>query len=100
MTGAGHDHLMAVMNDIMDALTTEQKHRRENPLTWILNERRVVLEKVNEWRARRGLSLATNEHIETIESSAIGHSDYTKKFSLYAAELALGVHWIDERGLI
>ncbi|MFS0885130.1 hypothetical protein [Aeromicrobium sp. 179-A 4D2 NHS] len=100
MTAAEHRHMMAVMDDVKTALVAEQQKRRENPMTWRLNEERVVLEKVNEWRAKTGLKPVMREHIETIESSANGHSDYTEKFSLYAAELAVGVHWIDERGLV
>lgn len=44
---------------------------------------------VNKARADRGLPSVSLAEVARVEQQAFGHSDYTKKFALYCAELAL-----------
>jgi len=46
---------------------------------------------VNKERLDQGLALVTIESVERVETMAEGHSDYSSKFALYCAELALGL---------
>lgn len=58
-------------------------------LEWVAKERIAMLNAVNDIRAERGVSLLRLDDIARVEQMASGHSDYTKKFALYCAELAL-----------
>jgi uncharacterized protein YkwD len=63
---------------------------RGNPeVAWAAYERAKVLEAVNQVRAEFHLPPVTAEDVFRAEQMAVGHSDYTKKFALYCAELAL-----------
>jgi hypothetical protein len=56
---------------------------------WVLAERRAVLTKVNELRATNGWAAVDEATlVKKAEWMASGHSDYTTKYSLYAASLA------------
>lgn len=57
---------------------------------WAVYERSVMLGRVNRWRKMAGLPLANAELVARVERQASGHSDYTAKFALYCAEIALG----------
>jgi len=52
---------------------------------------RVMLAEVNYFREVRGLALVAMADLERVERQAVGHSDYTTKFALYASELAEGL---------
>jgi hypothetical protein len=60
-------------------------------LEWILYERGVMLEAVNVIRLERDLPLVTLAEIEKVEALATGHVDYSRKFALYCAEMALAM---------
>lgn len=59
---------------------------------WNVIECQTMLEAVNRVRADAGRPLATLEDIYRAERGAVGHSDYSSKFALYCAELALQLH--------
>lgn len=56
-------------------------------LQWVIDERKTMLDAVNAERFRRGLLPVTN--VDKAERCAMGHVDYTQKFALYCAELAV-----------
>lgn len=58
---------------------------------WALEERRAVLAEVNAIRAERGKQpIDERTLLRKAERQASGHCDYTSKYALYAAELAMG----------
>ncbi len=59
-------------------------------LAWTLYERAVMLKAVNVVRSQRGFPLAIEEDVRRADCCAAGHTDYSQKFALYCAELALG----------
>jgi len=56
-------------------------------LEWIIYERKIMLDVVNAERFRRGLPAVVD--VGKAERCAMGHIDYTQKFALYCAELAV-----------
>lgn len=58
---------------------------------WAVYERQVMHEAVNKLRAGFSLPPVPLTAVERVEQLAVGHSDYTAKFSFYCAELAEGV---------
>jgi len=56
-------------------------------LQWVIDERKTMLDAVNSERFRRGLPAVID--IGKAERSAMGHVDYTQKFALYCAEMAV-----------
>ena len=55
---------------------------------WAAYERALMHEKVNEIRSARGLPAVPVEDILHVERQAVGHSDYSRKFAFYCAEIA------------
>jgi hypothetical protein len=55
---------------------------------WVAAERELMHHLVNQERKARGLAKLLVSEIERVELLAVGHSDYTRKFALYCAELA------------
>ena len=68
----------------------EQRGRRPQPNDWHRFEMEAMLEAVNHERKLIKHPPVTMEKLETIERTASGHFDYSSKFALYCAELALG----------
>lgn len=58
-------------------------------LEWIVFERDKLLELINLRRARISAPPVDMAAVERIENSAVGHSDYTLKLAIRAAELVL-----------
>lgn len=56
-------------------------------LEWIAAEHDAMRNLVNDLRVERGLPLIDPRHIARAEQMAAGHSDYTKKYALYCADL-------------
>jgi len=81
-------HMLDVRIRLARALARAQEHRDERqPLGWVAYERAVMLRLVNE---ERGMQMpVTLADIERVEGWALGHSDYSSKFALYCAELAV-----------
>jgi len=73
----------------LNRLVESQKQRKVRA-DWVFFERGVMLAAVNEERTRSNLPPCCVEMIEKVERLAVGHSDYSSKFALYCAELALG----------
>jgi phosphopantetheine adenylyltransferase len=61
----------------------------DGELEWVTYERETMHTAVNEARAELGYQPVDVTAIERAEQSAGGHFDYTKKYALYCAELAL-----------
>lgn len=85
----------AVREEIKKTLVAEQGKRDEHRESdesglpaWMALEQQVVFAEVNQVRATGGLPPVEFAVIERIEQMACGHSDYTSKFCLYAAEVA------------
>lgn len=79
-----------VFEEILHALDveTEQRPRR---LTgeWITRERVCVWATVNKIRDRFGLPAVAIADVERAEKTAVGHSDYVRKYAHAAADLVL-----------
>jgi hypothetical protein len=56
---------------------------------WITKEREFMLQQVNIERAGLHKPAKTMADIRRVETMAMGHSDYTRKFAIYCAELVL-----------
>lgn len=76
------------------ALVAAQQHRGEKSrwvsdteLEWMVFEREVMFNFVNDERAALGKKPVTMDEIKRVEACASGHVDYTRKFSLYCSEL-------------
>jgi phosphopantetheine adenylyltransferase len=86
---------LALRDWLYNTLTAAQDERHlrqafvDGELAWIVYERETMHTAVNQARAERGLPALPIESIERVEMQATGHVDYTKKFALYCAELAL-----------
>lgn len=87
--------LQKLTNDFLRVLNDAQKHRSEkskwigNGLGWVIYEREVMLQVVNAVRLQRKRPRIMVEEVRRVEESAIGHTDYSQKFALYCAQLAL-----------
>lgn len=101
MNTAEHRTLMKVRGHLYDALVAAQKERVKRgelvdtptgpEFGWVLHERAVMLAAVNRQRVG-GAALPVDEAlIVRAEQQAVGHVDYTAKYALYCAEIALGV---------
>lgn len=73
----------------LEALKEAQKLRSLGG--WTLRERKAMLTVVNEERKKGGMTPVTLEDVQRVENLTIGHSDYSSKFALYCAKLALGL---------
>ena len=61
-----------------------------NEPEWMIYEREAMLKAVNAVRLQKGLLIeATLADVKRVENCAAGHVDYSQKFALYCAELAL-----------
>lgn len=85
--------------DVLGAAMNERSQRSEmvtlddgsREWAWVLFERRAMFAEVNAARAERTLPPVAMADVERVERMACGHVDYFTKYSLYCAELALGV---------
>lgn len=82
--------LIRIRDAILNTLSAQQAKRDQYDGTeWIAAERKVMLDETNEWRALLGKPPVDIAAIERVERWATGHSDYSSKFALYCAEIAL-----------
>ena len=91
--------LIEARDEIMKRLTVQQKRRSkftedvtkdgETHIGWVFAERDCVLTAVNKLRAALGKEPVSAKDIRRIDNMAAGHSDYTSKFCLYAAEMVM-----------
>lgn len=94
--------LIASFEAVFQKAAQERKKRQEfvqDPLEtrfaytvpgWVLFERDAMHAAVNAERASRGLPPIELKAIERVERLACGHVDYSRKYPLYCAEIALG----------
>jgi hypothetical protein len=75
---------------MLKTLTKAQECRKTHS-DWHQLEMQVMLNAVNNERGARVLSPITMQQLERVEVGARGHCDYSRKFALYCAELALGL---------
>jgi len=103
MTRVTVSNLLAARDRIKTVLVKEQQLRSQRngyvidhadncqTFEWVLAERRAVLAEVNAIRAERGKSpIDERTLLHKAEWLASGHVDFTSKYALYAAELAIG----------
>lgn len=84
--------LLVLKAQLLQTLAKAQEKRREvNDDSWIEHEFTTMLNAVNIERVRRRLSPTTRTELQLREQQALGHVDYSSKFALYCAELALGL---------
>lgn len=75
------------------ALVDAQRAREYLPLRdtetpyWDTYEKMTMWKLVNMMRQSHGRPFLEYEDVERAQQGALGHSDYTKKFALYCAEL-------------
>lgn len=87
--------LQSLQSVFLDLLTEAQKQRAQrcervlDELEWVVYERGVMLKAVNKVRLHRNCFGVVIEEIKRVETFAVGHCDYSQKFALYCAELAL-----------
>lgn len=90
-----------IISKFDSALTEAQKFRSEkskwidNEIEWMIYERNVMFELVNQERKLHGLEPVKIEDVLRVENCAAGHSDYTRKFALYCAEMGTGQITLD-----
>lgn len=90
--------LRASTDSLLAALTAAQEQRDQRPdlvdgpdgpeCEWATFERATMHQGVNDIRAERGLSAIPLDAVTRVERLAVGHSDYSRKFAFYCAELA------------
>lgn len=85
--------VIKLRDHFLDVLSTAQtKYRKMYPNTsdWIEKEHEVMLSEVNRQLQERQRPSITMDQLLKAEQLAVGHSDYSSKFSLYCAEITLG----------
>lgn len=86
---------MALRDRFLAALTSAQEQRpwrqemEGDELGWIVYERTTMHQLVNQVRAESDLPPVDLGRVTRAENLAAGHVDYSQKFALYCAELAL-----------
>ncbi|MFF8784864.1 hypothetical protein [Streptomyces sp. NPDC015125] len=90
--------LKAVTDVLHSTLARAQEEREQRPglidgpdgpeCEWAAYERARMHETVNAIRGERDLPAVPVEDIVRAEQHAVGHSDYSRKFAFYCAELA------------
>ncbi|MBH0243106.1 hypothetical protein I3W98_10120 [Streptomyces cavourensis] len=90
--------LRASTGSLLAVLTAAQEQRDQRAhlvdgpdgpeCEWAVFERSTMHQGVNDIRAERDLPPIPLEAVIRVERLAIGHSDYSRKFAFYCAELA------------
>lgn len=87
--------MRTVESHLYKLLVAEQEKRKdrsgkiEGVLEWIVLERQLMIDTVQQMRKEEHLEPAPVEDILRAEREACGHSDYTKKFARYCAEIVV-----------
>jgi hypothetical protein len=86
------DH-RAIRDRLLKVLEKEQALREKRPYPkWHQAELKAMCCAVNRIRKQTGCAApVVMADIERVETMASGHTDYSTKFALYCAELAMGV---------
>lgn len=61
----------------------------QSEIAWMLHERQMMLDLVNEYRRQHGREPAMMAEVVQLETIASGHIDYTNKWAWYCAHLAV-----------
>lgn len=79
------DHLLDVLSE------AQEKYRKMyiHTLEWVDKEREAMLSEVNRQLVNRQKSEISMDQLIRAEHLAVGHTDYSSKFSLYCAEIIL-----------
>jgi hypothetical protein len=86
------------MDQMLRVLSKAQELRPQkskwigDELEWMIYEREVMFRAINAVRLQRGRPAVTIVEVMRMENCAKGHIDYSRKFALYSAELALELH--------
>ena len=97
--------MLAVKDEMMKVFQEAAKSRSERQETvedtaepwpgrepgWVVYERQQLLTAVNVERSCRDLAPVGEGLLKKVERMACGHSDYAEKYTLYCAELAVGM---------
>lgn len=86
---------------LLETLNTASKERsnkmnwvgpdHSKELEWVIFEREQMWKAVNNERTKLNKLPVALSEIKRVETTALGHVDYAKKFSLYCAELILDI---------
>lgn len=84
-----------VINDLFKILVAAQSERKlrqewidaENEPLWVLYERQVMLDAINDYRGMLGKPPVLIEPVLQAETWSSGHCDYTSKLSVHGAEI-------------
>ena len=96
---ADYDVRNGLFDKFYRVLTWVQKDREFLPMEfagtdvnpyWNTYEILVMQREVNSTRKTNNMPLVNYSDVRQLELQASGHVDYTKKFALYCAELAMG----------
>lgn len=82
------DQFLQVLSEAQELRPQKMRHIGDE-LEWVIYEREVMLRAVNAVRLQRDCSAVIVEEVRRVERCASGHVDYSQKFALYCAELAL-----------
>jgi hypothetical protein len=85
---AALDHLLDTLRAAQEQRSLRQDYSGDEP-AWVTYEREVMTDEVNKLRSRRGRYPISIDEVARKERMACGHIDYTKKYALYCAELAV-----------
>lgn len=84
------EELRLTARAMLSVLESQQSRRNEYRGTeWVDVELDVMHHAVNCERSKRGLPDIERSKVVSVERMACGHTDYSSKFALYCAELAL-----------
>lgn len=85
-----------ILHDVfIKKLSAEQKHREtrnkiiNGESEWVVAERQFMIDLTQKTRKEIGFEPVEESLILRAEREACGHSDYSSKFALYCAEIAL-----------
>lgn len=85
------DRMLRVLSKAQE-LRSQKSEWIGDELEWMIYERDVMWKAINAIRLQRGRPGVTIEEVRRMENCAKGHVDYSRKFALYSAELALELH--------
>lgn len=97
MANKAQEQMLKVLSKAQEARSTTEgrisvptwynpKKTEDIPL-WSYNEIETMRQEINRLRKLEGKSEVTWNDVARVEHMALGHSDYSSKFSLYCAEL-------------
>lgn len=88
------DHFLKILSNAQSQRTKKSDIVYDHILDygvpeWQIFERQIMLTEINRWRIARELDPICEQKLYQVEQFAVGHIDYSSKFALYCAKLAL-----------